>query len=99
MSAVPRVSALSTELERTHAFRLNVLVGYRRVQLPVTLSACRETQEHESDSFRSMFKGGILYCLTANLFEEGRARLFLVKGRQHHLTAHEVEATSSSLNR
>ncbi len=57
----------------------------------------REKQEHESDSFKSIFKEGIIY-LKGNGTDSGK-RLLLVKGRTHHVSAQEVDLGSNALNR
>jgi hypothetical protein len=57
----------------------------------------RESQEHESDSFKSIFKEGIVY-LKGNGAYSGK-RLLLVKGRTHHVSAQEVDLGSDALNR
>lgn len=54
-------------------------------------------QEKESDSFKSLFKQGIVYLTKGGHSEE--KRMFLVQGRKHHLIAHQVELSSASLNR
>jgi hypothetical protein len=56
-----------------------------------------EVQEKESDSFKSLFKQGIIYLKKGGHSEE--KRMLLVQGRKHHLIAHQVELSSSSLNR
>jgi hypothetical protein len=60
-------------------------------------SRSRESQEHESDSFKSIFKEGIVY-LKGDGADSGK-RLLLVKGRTHHLSAQEVDLGSDALNR
>lgn len=56
-----------------------------------------EVQEKESDSFKSLFKQGIVYLNKGGHSEE--KRMLLVQGRKHHLIAHQVELSSSSMNR